>query len=116
MTPDQLLQKATQFERLAQQRVPKKPSFGGVLNIARQTLKGIVEHPSIVPQAIDTVWDHFVQGVRWHLLTPTQQAEINRKILIAKKKQVDDMKRQLMELSYELGQEMTLAGQENQNE
>lgn len=109
MDVDKILEMANQFEKIAQEQ--RKPTPGGVLNIAKQTIKGIIEHPSVIPQAVDQVWNSIISHIEWSKLSTTQQNEFKRKLKIAKMKQAEDMKRVLQEMDYESGKELTLQNQ-----
>jgi hypothetical protein len=106
MNIERLLKLAGEFEKLAQEQ--RKPTPGGVLNVAKQTIKGIIDHPSVIPQAIDKTWDNVLNTIDWARMGPAQQAEFKRKLMIAKLKQAEEMKRVLQEMDYEEGKKLTL--------
>lgn len=106
MSIDNLLKKASQFEALAQS--PRKATPSGVYNILLKTIRGIAEHPSVIPQAVEKVWDNIFQQIEWAKIPPQQREEIKRKIRIAQLKQAEELRRSTMEAEYELGKSLTI--------
>lgn len=106
MSIDDLLQKASKFEALAQSA--KKPTPYGVYDILRKTIRGIAEHPAVIPQAIEKVWENIFDQIEWAKIPHQQQQEIKRKIRIAQLKQAEELRRSTMEAEYELGKSLTL--------
>lgn len=103
---EDLLQKASQFESLAQS--PRKPTPSGVYDVLLKTIRGIAEHPSVIPQAIEKVWDNIFNTIDWARIPPQQQQEIKRKLKIARMKQEEEMRRSTLEAEYELGRSLTI--------
>jgi len=105
MSIDELLKKASQFEALAQDR---KPTPSGVYDILLKTIHGVAEHPSIIPQAVEKVWNNIFNTIDWMKIPHQQQQEIKRKLQIARLKQEEAMRRSMMESEYELGKSLTI--------
>lgn len=110
MSIDELLKKASQFEALAQSR---KPTPFGVYTVLMKTIRGIAEHPSIIPQAIEQVWNNILNQIDWARIPPQQQQEIKRKIKIAQLKQEEANRRSMMEAEYELGKSLTIQNEKS---